>query len=44
MHTPSQFTIGVEEEYMVINPLTRELTSHEQQIVIEGAKDIKRQG
>jgi len=41
MHTPSQFTIGVEEEYMVIDPVTRELTSHEQQIVIEGQKTLK---
>ena len=41
MHTPSQFTIGVEEEYMVIDPVTRELTSHEQRIVIEGQKTLK---
>ena len=41
MHTPSQFTIGVEEEYMVIDPITRELTSHEQRIVIEGQKTLK---
>lgn len=33
-----QFTIGVEEEYMVIDPTTRELKSHEQKIVIEGSK------
>jgi carboxylate-amine ligase len=33
-----QFTVGVEEEYMVIDPKTRELKSHEQKIVIEGAK------
>ena len=39
--TPSQFTIGVEEEYMVIDPVTRELTSHEQQIVLEGQKTLK---
>lgn len=38
MHSISykQFTIGVEEEYMVIDPLTRELKSHEQKIVKEG--------
>lgn len=36
-----QFTIGVEEEYMVMNPETRELTSHEQKIVQEGHKLIK---
>ena len=27
------FTIGIEEEYMVIDPETRELKSHEQKIV-----------
>ncbi|HMQ01246.1 MAG TPA: carboxylate-amine ligase [Cyclobacteriaceae bacterium] len=27
------FTLGVEEEYMVIDPVTRELTSHDQKIV-----------
>lgn len=32
------FTLGVEEEYMVIDPVTRELKSHEQKIVIEGQK------
>lgn len=36
-----QFTIGVEEEYMVIDPETRELRSHEQRIVQEGEKVIK---
>jgi carboxylate-amine ligase len=36
-----QFTIGVEEEYMVIDPITRELRSHEQKIVHEGQKIIK---
>ncbi len=36
-----QFTLGVEEEYMVIDPLTRELKSHEQKIVQEGQKVIK---
>ncbi len=35
------FTLGVEEEYMVIDPHTRELKSHEQKIVIEGQKVIK---
>jgi carboxylate-amine ligase len=35
------FTIGVEEEYMVIDPVTRELKSHEQKIVHEGQKLIK---
>ncbi|MBS1489969.1 MAG: carboxylate-amine ligase [Bacteroidetes bacterium] len=28
-----KFTLGVEEEYMVVNPATRELTSHDQKIV-----------
>jgi carboxylate-amine ligase len=36
-----QFTIGVEEEYMVIDPTTRELKSHEQKIVQEGQKMLK---
>ena len=36
-----QFTIGVEEEYMVIDPATGELKSHEQKIVQEGQKIIK---
>jgi carboxylate-amine ligase len=35
------FTLGIEEEYMVIDPLTRELKSHEQKIVYEGQKIIK---
>ncbi|MDX2049384.1 MAG: carboxylate-amine ligase [Chitinophagaceae bacterium] len=35
------FTLGVEEEYMVMDPQTRELKSHEQKIVIEGQKVIK---
>lgn len=34
------FTIGIEEEYMVIDPVTRELRSHEQKIVTEGQKII----
>lgn len=35
------FTLGIEEEYMVIDPQTRELRSHEQKIVTEGQKVIK---
>src|SRR5215510_4047777 len=35
------FTLGVEEEYMVIDPQTLELKSHEQKIVTEGQKVIK---
>jgi carboxylate-amine ligase len=34
------FTIGIEEEYMVIDPSTKELISHEQKIVVEGQKVI----
>src|SRR5580698_2505269 len=37
----SNFTLGIEEEYMVIDPNTRELKSHEQRIVTEGQKMIK---
>ena len=36
-----QFTLGVEEEYMVYDPATRELKSHEQKIVTEGQKVLK---
>jgi carboxylate-amine ligase len=36
-----QFTIGIEEEYMVIDPITRELKSHEQKIVQQGQKIFK---
>src|SRR5438034_515363 len=35
------FTLGVEEEYMVLDPMTYELKSHEQKIVHEGQKVIK---
>src|ERR1700743_2139571 len=35
------FTLGIEEEYMVVDPETRELKSHEQKIVSEGQKIIK---
>jgi carboxylate-amine ligase len=35
------FTLGVEEEYMVLDPVTYELRSHEQKIVHEGQKVIK---
>src|SRR5919107_4181979 len=35
------FTLGIEEEYMVIDPQTLELKSHEQKIVQEGQKIIK---
>lgn len=35
------FTLGIEEEYMVVDPVSRELKSHEQKIVNEGQKVIK---
>ncbi len=35
------FTLGIEEEYMVVDPATRELKSHQQRIVSEGQKVIK---
>src|SRR3954449_5506611 len=35
------FTLGIEEEYMVVDPATRELKSHEQKIVLEGQRLIK---
>lgn len=37
------FTLGIEEEYQVIDPITRELISHDQQIVIEAAKVLNEQ-
>src|SRR5947207_22954 len=37
----SHFTLGIEEEYMVLDPVSRELKSHEQKIVHEGQKVIK---
>jgi len=37
----NQFTLGVDEAYMVIDPISRELKSHEQKIVHEGQKIIK---
>ncbi|WP_298714730.1 carboxylate-amine ligase [Chitinophaga sp.] len=35
------FTLGIEEEYMVMDPETRELRSHEQKIVEQAQKVIK---
>ncbi len=35
------FTLGVEEEYMVIDPISRELKSHEQKIVQVGQLSMK---
>ena len=37
----SSFTIGIEEEYMVLDPTTRALKSHQQRIVAEGQKLMK---
>lgn len=36
-----QFTLGIEEEYMVMDPKTRELCSHEQKIVEQAHKLIR---
>lgn len=36
-----KFTLGVEEEYMVVDPVTRELTSHDQKIVELASQIIK---
>lgn len=38
-----KFTLGIEEEYQVICPETRELISHDQQIVSEAAKLLNEQ-
>jgi len=37
----NHFTLGIEEEYMIVDPETRELKSHEQKIVTEGHKILK---
>lgn len=36
----NKFTIGIEEEYMVIDPVTRELKSHDQKIVQAATKHL----
>ena len=41
MASLQQFTIGVEEEYMVLDPSTKELKSHQQTIINEGEKLFK---
>ncbi len=38
-----ELTLGIEEEYQVIDPETRELTSHEQRIVEEAEKHLDEQ-
>jgi len=37
------FTLGIEEEYQVIDPETRELASHDQKIVVEAGKHLNEQ-
>jgi len=36
MAEPGLFTLGVEEEFQIVDPKTRELKSHIQQIIEEG--------
>ena len=36
-----KFTLGIEEEYMVVNPETRELASHDQRIVEIGSQILQ---
>ncbi len=38
-----EFTLGIEEEYQVIDPVSRELISHDQKIVIEAGKHLNEQ-
>lgn len=38
-----KFTLGIEEEYQVIDPITRELTSHDQKIVENASKLLEDQ-
>ncbi|HKK12289.1 MAG TPA: hypothetical protein VJ945_05630 [Flavobacteriaceae bacterium] len=38
-----KFTLGIEEEYQVIDPVTRELVSHDQKIVVEAEKQLNEQ-
>ncbi|WP_047545625.1 carboxylate-amine ligase [Psychroserpens sp. Hel_I_66] len=33
-----KFTLGIEEEYQIIDPVSRELISHDQKIVVEASK------
>jgi len=39
----NEFTLGVEEEFMVIDPVSRELKSHEQKIVDAAQKIMEDQ-
>ena len=36
-----KFTLGIEEEFQVIDPQTRELRSHEQRLVEDGKRILK---
>ncbi|MEM6517116.1 MAG: carboxylate-amine ligase [Bacteroidota bacterium] len=38
-----KFTLGIEEEYQIIDPKTRELTSHDQEIVTQATKILDEQ-
>lgn len=38
-----KFTLGIEEEYQVIDPVSRELVSHDQKIVKEAGKHLNEQ-
>ncbi len=38
-----KFTLGIEEEYQVIDPVSRELVSHDQKIVVEAGKLLNEQ-
>src|SRR3954465_9735499 len=38
-----QFTLGVEEEYQIVHPETRELRSYVSEIMAEGGKTILRE-
>ena len=38
-----KFTLGIEEEYQVVDPKTLELTSHQQKIVEEADKVMENQ-
>lgn len=38
-----EFTLGIEEEYQVIDPVSRELISHDQKIVVEAGKHLNEQ-
>ena len=41
MPAPPSFTLGIEEEFQVVDPTTRELKSHIQEMFAEGEKRLK---